>query len=207
MGLNGPKRETELVGYTTSRTCGRMQGDVSSVGRAVEDLVQEGLIALMIAARRWRPDGGACLRTYSDRPIRSSMRRLIARRHLAHVGIHKAMHLVGADVPRTTSMDSPARSEDDALNLHELLGVPPTQEDRSRYGARSAIGFSEERSKPSTSGSARCVIHRFRDEMTFEDIGEHLAITHSTAFRIFTDAISKLRSRLSHLTEEERHVE
>lgn len=44
-------------------------------GASVDDLMQEGRLALFLAAKLWRPDGGACLWTYARRAVFAAMLR------------------------------------------------------------------------------------------------------------------------------------
>ncbi len=86
----------------------------------VEDLIQEGMLGLLLAVRKWRPDGGASLLTYATYQIRARMRDLI--------GVDSSHKLVG-DPDRPLSLDAPLSWTDDIALLDTIASPDPSPED------------------------------------------------------------------------------
>lgn len=84
-----------------------------------EDLLQEGRIALVRAARTWQAESGTQFRTYATNVVRNAM-----------VNFLKAQR----QRPACVSMDEPAENGE---SLHDTIGSPATQED-DIAGARRA---------------------------------------------------------------------
>lgn len=94
---------------------------LSSAEADIEDLEQEGAIALLLAARAWRADGGASLRTFAGSAIKVAMFKHMCREKRAGLsGKRGRVGNASASLPRPTScsMDMPDSKE---VTLHDRV--------------------------------------------------------------------------------------
>jgi RNA polymerase sigma factor (sigma-70 family) len=112
-----------------------------------DDLVQEGLIAVTKAARKWTPEGGASFTTYAMNKARRAIERAFGRQGTVVCRSNKDRETGGNyELPGAVWMDAPIalhQGERDA-NAHEFalddrLSSAPTQEAAAIAAERSAI--------------------------------------------------------------------
>jgi len=164
-------------------------------GVPVEDLVQEGLVGLIISARRWRPDGGACLKTYATKLIISHMRRLLSRRHGVKLPLKK-----GNDPnhkPVVGSMDAPiVLPSGDEVTLHGCIGCDAEQEAQtrameSREALYEALETLDERERS-------ILDKRFAQDKTLREVSADVGVCIERVRQIEEKAIGRMKKRIRH---------
>ena len=96
----------------------------------LNDLRQEGYVALLLAARTWRDDGGASFLTWARTRVYGEMRQLVRRerrRGLTARGARGEARALGFTIGHVSSLDEPAYGED-GRSLHDLIGTVAEQE-------------------------------------------------------------------------------
>ena len=150
-----------------------------SWGVPFEDLMQAGFIGLLLAARSWREDGGANLRTYATARIKVHVRRAI--------GTDRAGKM--KPPPRETSLDSDGADDGGLHEYFPCLGPSPEDRASSREEVREALGDLP----PRTMG----ILHaHYVEEETFREIGNRMGLTHQRIKQVEQDAITAVRKRM-----------
>lgn len=167
----------------------------SGHGVSFDDLVQEGLIAVAVAAREWREDGGASMLTWIRRPVISAMMKCV--RYASAQGMSrraqgKRKGLVclgrGAKI-RHVSMDEEIDTDlgSDRSTLHDVIGhfeEPPDFLALRQLPGAIARLRREER---------RVIRLRFVDGLTLQEVGELMGFSRERARQIEAVALGKLR--------------
>lgn len=153
----------------------------------VDDLIQEGLLGLVIAIRKWRPDGGASLITFATYEIRARMRELI--------GVDSGHRLIGE--VRTSSLDEPiatgegSSNEDDYALIDVLGSQEPSPE---TVCANNEAATLARKALHKLSAREQCIIRlRFVEELTLDEVTEHVNVKRSRIDQIEKEAVASLK--------------
>lgn len=147
-------------------------------GIALEDLMQEGKIALLEAARRWDPSQGVKLWTYARKFVLGGIFRCVARE---------------INEP-SRDLLAPAEENEDGDVVARLLSEGPTPEEIAQLGEDLVI--LEEEIDALNEGERQVLWKVFGDDLTLRDIAVADGTHHSTPQRIYRGAIEKLRNRM-----------
>jgi RNA polymerase sigma factor (sigma-70 family) len=145
-----------LVHYLARRYANR--------GVDLEDLVQEGFLALFRAADLWRPDGGAAFGSYAYRWVAARIARAFRRARRA--GFSGAPEVT---IPAPSSMDAVG---DDGDSLHDSLGgvsEDPDARSDSRKIIRAVTSHISERDLT--------IVECLSEELLPGEIGERLGVS------------------------------
>lgn len=201
-----PKSEAEAVAQYRPfviKTAGRFKTSVPK-----EDLIQEGLIAVAVAFRQWRQDGGASFLTWINRPVYYAMLKLVREQNRAGGSFKGGPR--GEELARRVimySFDDYWRSgegrpvQDDEMDH----GIVP-EEDENRLSLGEQISSDDD---PPDLGVAlkqlpalltklgakeRQVLRlRFDKELTYQQVGEKIGVSREAARQIEQRAIARLR--------------
>lgn len=181
MGLN----ETQIVKENTDLVSAIARKYVS-YGIPLEDLMQEGFIGLLLAARKWRADGGASLRTYAAPRIAVHIRRLI--------GVDRAGKIVPLPFEKSldTGLDSFRTVEDEDRSLHDLMPSSSRTPEELVCEAEQidrVLGVLTDR-------ELTIIAHRYSDQ-TLRVAGEAAGVSHAHADRIERRALSRMRAHVA----------
>jgi RNA polymerase sigma factor (sigma-70 family) len=149
-----------------------------------DDLIQEGMVALLAAARNYDRNRGASLSTYAWPRVKQSMRR--------HIGLNPLTHKLEPK-DRHMRLDVPFRQDDDRTLL-DVLGTSATQEEsrmatENRKAIIDALDCLNEKERAA-------VVGRFFDERVMADIASDLGLTRQRVEQLEKVALGKLRARL-----------
>jgi RNA polymerase sigma factor (sigma-70 family) len=144
-------------------------------GVALDDLVQEGRIALLDAARRWRASEGVRLWTYARKFVLGAMVRFGSKESCEPCRRHT--------------------EDDDAIA--ERMSSGETPEEALLIAQCSAIAAHELTFLNEV--ERRVLRHRFVDGLDIRTIGQRLDLSKSEADRIYHGAIRTLRERVGAL--------
>lgn len=186
-----PKTETEAVTryrpFVLKAAKRFISGDVPP-----EDLIQEGLVAVAIAFRSWRQDGGANFLTWIHRPVYYAMVKLV--REQKRMGGSSRGGLKGESKPPVivVSLDALIRDKTDReLVLHDVLGSfeePPDPFVRGKLPAM-VSGLPKRQ---------RQVLRlRFERGLSYTDVGARLKISRELARQVEQKALERLRGLLA----------
>lgn len=169
-------------------------------GALVEDLIQEGLIAVTLACREWRKDGGASLKTWIKRPVRDAMQKRL--RGQLGGGLRYGSRARNRGVS-FVSMDAdlgPVHGVEleGELTLHDTVGEfeePPDFFALRRLPAALSILTEQQ----------RAVIRlRFDGGLTNDEVGRRLGFSRERARQIEVAALQTLRVLMTR--KKENHV-
>lgn len=173
----------------------------SSSGVSSEDLVQEGLIAVAIAFRTWREDGGANFLTWIRRPVYYAMLKL-AKEHKrgggsfrgsgrgARKGEKNAVKVVSLDGPANPDGQTPA-DEWHLTSLHEKVGSFEEPDDPFVRGRLPDFVSSLE-------ARERQVLRlRFEKGLAYTEVGARLKISRELARQIEQKALERLKALMT----------
>jgi RNA polymerase sigma factor (sigma-70 family) len=160
-------------------------------GVSLDDLMQEGRIALILASRSWSPSGGATLWTYAYKFVYGAISRSKTKE------IEEPCHtqaLIGHDEHACSNGGNSSSSDDptggvenigeDVPNAEELLEIAQLL----GIASRELVNLSElER---------RVVRMRFNDQLDIRAIADSLGMAVMTTHDILSGAIGKLRERV-----------
>lgn len=141
----------------------------------VDDLVQEGRIALLVAARSWRASEGVELWTYAWKFVLGAMFRYVSREIREPSRSHSE-----SDDAALGQLGTSDRAPEGALSMHEVGSILDSELVRLSDVER------------------RVLCLRFVDEISLCEISRMLALSsEDKADRIYHGAIRKLRERLA----------
>jgi RNA polymerase sigma factor for flagellar operon FliA len=149
-----------------------------------DDLVQEGMIALMTAARRYDPAHGATLLSYAWRLIQQQMRR--------HIGVNRKTFKIQPKEDHE-SLDVELSGET-SWTLHDVVGVDAEQETACADAEAAAIVSDVVARLPSVQQDVLRM--RFGEDMTLAEVGATMGRTRERARQIEAVALGTLRKRL-----------
>ena len=162
----------------------------SCLGLEKEDLVQEGMIALLAAMRSFRPDGGAAFRTYASRCIENEIL-MYLRKNASRRGE------VSFDEPLNTDWDGNELLLSDVLGTDADTVMRPIEEDVDRRLLRTAVGTLSEREK-------EIITLRFGlqggKEQTQKEVADRLGISQSYISRLEKRIIQRLKKEILRLS-------
>jgi len=181
---------------------------LSTTGVTRDDLIQEGLIAVALAFRSWRPDGGAGFLSWIRQPVRFAMLRLV-REQRRGGGTFRGGPQGGANVSQVSllSMDetrhgfhgvkkNPANGTrrfcepDLSPSLHDLLGHFDEPRDSL------ALDRLPELLANLTTRERKVIRLRFQKSLTHAQVGERLGISRELARQLEARALQRLREML-----------
>ena len=143
-------------------------------GAALDDLMQEGRIALLDAARRWRASEGVRLWTYARKFVLGAMFR-----HVSREASEPAHNAFAGDETVETFLEALQETPESLLEHHECSAIASSQLSELDETERKVLGL------------------RFLESASFSDIAEQLALSsNDRAERIYHGAIGKLRERV-----------
>lgn len=181
------RQYTPFVAKTARRFAGR--------GVTLEDLIQEGLIAVAKAFKAWSPTGGASMLTWIRRPVRNAMSRVVdEQRRAGGTGTGERSKKAPTRGVRLMSMDAPFSENgtypDGAMEvgcLHDTVGVfvepPDTFALRQLPGALATLNKTER----------QIIRMRFERDWTLERAGDALGFSRERARQVEAEALRKLR--------------
>ena len=193
-----PDAALALRGYIVGKAR-RFHAAVGDQGLDMDDLIQEGLMGALEAARRFDPAHGNGFLAYASFWVQRNLHAAI-NKGLVHMPERARLQsLVDGDgPPRTRSLDGPASQEGD-LALHEVIeGEDPSAPSLAQALARAAVIPALQHLKPR---QAYILRRRYgldgRPEVSLEDLGRELGITRERVRQIQRDAEARLRSHLT----------
>ena len=155
----------------------------------IDDLLQEGRIALLFAIRAWRSDGGASIRTFASKAIKLALGKYSRRASRCGMQGRRGRVLEG-DVkqarPSMVSLDAEI-SGDGSRTLHEVIACSrePAQESSELEGITGSM-----------SRRTKDILHlRYVEDLTFLEVGARLGLTRQRIEQIEKDALATLRGR------------
>jgi len=153
-------------------------------GVPLEDLLQEGRIALIGAARRWDSSHGAALWTYARKFVLGAMFRLVERE------INEpSKDLDEADVAEGDEFAAQTSSA-------QLQSVDPTPEEIAEMGEDLAI-LEQEIDRALSDDERRVLWQLYGECETSRDAAESLGTSHGFVTRTKLNALEKLRARMA----------
>lgn len=194
-----PKTEAEaVVQYRpfVLKTAQRFSGN----GIAQDDLIQEGLMAVALAFRLWRQDGGANFLTWIRRPVYYAMLKIARENKRAGGSLRgsgrgqekgkSAVTLVSLDAP--AGADKQARPVDHSLvSMHETIGHFEEPADPFVRGKLPGLVSSLEKRE-------RQVLRlRFEKGLPYTEVGARLKISRELARQIEQKALERLKSMMA----------
>lgn len=152
----------------------------------VDDLIQEGLLGLVLAIRKWRPDGGASLITFATYQIRARMRELIGV-DTDHVLIGKRME---------ASLDELIDS--DEHSLYDVISSGEPSPEQLCADAEMAT-LARDALHRLTAREQRILRLRFVDEKTLDQVveGGQVDVKRSRIEQLEKSAVASLRLAFS----------
>jgi RNA polymerase primary sigma factor len=186
-----------LKGYII-RESRRFLAAVGDQGLELDDLVQEGFMGALEAAKRFEPTGGAGFLRYAGYWIQRNLHAAINRGLVSMPEKARLAALELGELPRSFSLDAPARLEGD-MPLHEVIeGEDPAAPRLAQALARSAVLPALAHLKPR---QAYVLRRRYgldgRPEASLEDLGRELGISRERVRQVQRDAEARLRSHLT----------
>jgi RNA polymerase sigma factor (sigma-70 family) len=173
----------------------------SSSGVAPEDLIQEGLIAVSIAFRTWREDGGANFLTWIRRPVYYAMLKL-AREHRRRGGSFRgagrgprkgeksAAKIVSLDATIDDRCGAKEEFGCDCISLHDAVGTFEEPADPFIRGRLPGLVSSLEKRE-------RQVLRlRFEKGLAYTEVGARLKISRELARQIEQKALERLKDMM-----------
>ena len=156
-------------------------------GRELEDLCQEGYLAIMKAVEKWEPEGGASFATYAFQWIRNMMQRYIRYNALVVVPEYRK-----GDVFTLRSFEEEIG---DGISIGDMIpdavnGIEDAQERMEREELASVLWDIVGELDPNES---QVVKMRFRDELTFKECGEALGVPAERVRMTEGRALRKMR--------------
>lgn len=162
-----------------------------------QELVQEGMLSVAIAVRKWRKKGGASVLTWLHRPVYWAMRKLVESNLNRGVTGGRDRKTGRRERFPHASMDAPHASQSggDGVNqewtLHDLIGS--FDEPRDVLALRQL----PKALAKLTAYERRILRMRYADELTFEEIGEKLGgYSRERIRQLEKIALEKLRAAM-----------
>jgi RNA polymerase sigma factor (sigma-70 family) len=157
------KRHERMIRYIAIPFAGRG-------GASLDDLTQEGAIALLDAARKWDGTLGVTLATYAWKFVFGAMVKYTSR-EVAEPGVQDDAFL-------SIELEADAPLPEETLETSECVAI-----------AARELSFLDEKQR-------RVLRMRFADELDVRTIAEKLGTSKSEVDRIYHGAIDKLRERV-----------
>ncbi len=157
-------------------------------GQEMEDLFQEGYLALMKAVDGWNPEGGASFATYAFKWIRAAMQRYVRYNALIVIPEHRAGEYI--------TLRSLEEETGDGISIGDMIpdafnGIEDAQERIEREELASVLwGIVDEELDQD---EAQVVKLRYQNNLTFEECGAALGVTKSAAQLMEQRAIRIMR--------------
>jgi RNA polymerase sigma factor (sigma-70 family) len=204
-----PKSETEAVTQYKPFVLKTVQRFAAS-GVANEDLVQEGLLAVAIAFRTWREDGGANFLTWIRRPVYYAMLKLVREQKKgggsfkgggpgAIKGEKNSVRFVSLDGPAIDVIPAHLGNEynENRLELHEKIGTFEEPADPFVHGKLPNL-------VSSLDARERQVLRlRFEKGLAYTEVGAKLKISRERVRQIEQKALARLRELMTNGEERE----
>lgn len=164
----------------------------SRSGASFDDLMQEGLLAVALAFRQWRPDGGANFLTWIHRPVHFAMRRLLRetfRRGGSHRGAKRQdIHIVSLDRVIPTAWFKRV-AEQEIVTLHDFLAAPEVEEPDVLANQRIA-----EARKTLPVRAQKVLRLRYDKGLSPEETAAKLRLSKKTVEQVELDALERLKA-------------
>jgi RNA polymerase sigma factor (sigma-70 family) len=178
------KRHERMIRYIAIPFAGRG-------GASLDDLTQEGAIALLDAARKWDGTLGVTLATYAWKFVFGAMVKYTSR-EVAEPAVSGLRD--GVNRRRAVADVADQGVQDDAFLSIELEADAPSPEETLETSecvaiAARELSFLDEKQR-------RVLRMRFADELDVRTIAEKLGTSKSEVDRIYHGAIDKLRERV-----------
>ena len=172
-------------------------------GVAPEDLIQEGLMAVAVAFRAWREDGGANFLTWIRRPVYYAMLKLSREQRRAGGSLRGAVKspgqkgkarvdLVSMDTQHEVVTLRIAGLGEDVRSLHEVVPAPAEEpHDPFLSGRLPALVSGLEKRE-------RQVLRlRFEKGLAYTEVGVRLKISRELARQIEQKALERLKALMT----------
>ena len=163
-------------------------------GADVEDLTQQGLLAVARAFKTWRKKKGANFLTYIHRPVFWQMSKLIAEHRRRGLTGTKREKNGRVEKARMASFDAPVGENfgdvNEQMTLHDVIGTfdePPDCFALERLAAAMTTLSTRERD---------VIRMRFTSGMKLQQVGDRFGLSRERIRQIETDAIDKLRAAI-----------
>jgi RNA polymerase sigma factor (sigma-70 family) len=181
----GRQTESEVVQSCDRRIAYLAQPFAKQYGVAIQDLIQEGRIALLESAREWDPTGGASIWTFGRRAVFWAMLQLVARERKEP----------SRDLDGIVGL---AQKEEDCDErdpwIDRLPSAEPSPEEIAKLGEDLAM---LEEEIDALSDVERDVLWRvFGESKDVRAIAEEMSTSKSDVDRIKHRAIERLRERI-----------
>lgn len=180
--------EAQVV-RTQERQVIRIAKKYQGRGHPLEDLIQEGYIGLIRAARKWDPKGGASIATFAKRHIQCAIRSMIG--ELPEGGLKSEIHGESLDA------DSDRHEAGDSDLGHDvyLATGGRTPEDEAIEGQRTRALMGAVRALPAQQRDVM-LLALDADELSDEKIGERFNLCKQRIQKVRADAVWGLKCRL-----------
>lgn len=173
-----------------------------------EDLVQEGYLAVALAFRQWKPEGGASLFTWIRQPVYHAMLKLVKEQDRrggkfrggkqgltdgSRSGFDKTRKadIVSLDHPRNAVALQQADELGDSLTLHEIVGT------FTDPGDVFALEKLPEAVARLTEEERKVIRLRFEGGLTHAQVGRRLGANRETARLIEQRALKRLKAMMT----------
>ena len=158
-----------------------------------DDLVQEGLVAVAVAFRSWRPDGGANFLTWIHRPVYYAMVKLVREQKRMGGRSRGGPRGEGKASVTLVSLDSivGGSDPDHPISLSDKIGTFEEPADPFVRGKLPALISGLEKRE-------RQVLRlRFEKGLSYTEIGARLKISRELARQIEQKALERLKALLA----------
>jgi RNA polymerase sigma factor (sigma-70 family) len=191
-------QRSEVLGETEGQIIARHEGRIRHMaipfadrGVSLDDLMQEGRIALILASRSWSPSGGATLWTYAYKFVYGAISRSKTKE------IEEPCHtqaLAGHDEHACSNGGNSAFSDDVTGGVENIGEDVPNAEETIATAQLVSIASGE---MICLSEQERRVVRmRLNDDRDVRAIAVELGLSKSDVDRIYHGAIGKLRERV-----------
>ena len=148
-------------------------------GVDLEDLEQEGMIGFLKGMRKWSPEGGASLRTYSAQWAEVYVRRAVGSET-------RGGKLIVED--REVSLDAQVGGDGDGdRSLHEIVASESFEDPEEAYQRKERIEMVQKALPPVEAS----ILRQRYEGVTYDMIGARLGISRSLAHKLKTDAVGR----------------
>lgn len=160
-------------------------------GLSMEDLLQEASLAFIKSFRKWRPDGGANVLTWTYRPVVNALTRVVES-HDKHAS-NTVLYMDDDTSNHDTTYDGKSGVK---TSLHEFLGISIDEEDEDDPLLRSRI----KKAILSLQERERTIIRLSLEDRTLAEIGVTLGISRERVRQLKAEAVETLKAKISRAT-------